>query len=164
MLYYSLEKSLRFAIRLNKPLPVIQSYSSYTAKNSTDVMGWKVVNTGFEVIFSKSIPTLVNTVWKPHMEMFLQDTGLQIEDIHSVIAHPGGKKVIEAMINALHIPKERLKYTYKILEDHGNMSSSTVLYVLREWLQQDMIPGNKGIVCALGPGFSSEILLLEWDE
>ncbi|MBS3679761.1 type III polyketide synthase [Ornithinibacillus massiliensis] len=153
-----------FRNKLNKPLPVIQSYSSYTAKNSTDVMGWKVVNTGFEVIFSKSIPTLVNTVWKPHMEMFLQDTGLQVEDIHSVIAHPGGKKVIEAMINALHIPKERLKYTYKILEDHGNMSSSTVLYVLREWLQQDMVPGNKGIVCALGPGFSSEILLLEWDE
>ncbi|MFS0672632.1 type III polyketide synthase [Ornithinibacillus sp. 179-J 7C1 HS] len=152
-----------FRKSLAKPSPHIKTYSSYTKKNSTDVMGWKVINTGFEVIFSKSIPALVNTLWKDHMGEMLQNFSVNIGDITSVIAHPGGKKVMEAMMDALHISEEQLKYTLQILKDHGNMSSTTVLYVLQKWLSEDIQIGNKGVLTALGPGFSSEILLLEWD-
>ncbi|WP_026906519.1 type III polyketide synthase [Paucisalibacillus globulus] len=149
---------------LIKPLPLIKSYSSYTEKDSTNVMGWKIINTGFEVIFSKSIPALVHTIWKNHMQKFLQQEGLSIDIIDAFISHPGGKKVLDAMVEALHISTEKLHYSAEILRDHGNMSSATVQYVLFKWLEKDMKLGTKGVITALGPGFSSEILLLEWDE
>jgi alkylresorcinol/alkylpyrone synthase len=153
-----------FRIQLSKASPIIKDYSSYTKKDSTDVMGWKVIDSGFEVVFSKSIPALVDSIWKSHMEDFLQNKGLTVEDIAGIIAHPGGKKVIDAMKDALSISNEQIQYSSEVLQDHGNMSSATVQYVLQKWLQADMNIGDKGILCALGPGFSSEILLLEWDK
>jgi alkylresorcinol/alkylpyrone synthase len=149
---------------LKKPLPFIKSYSSYTKKDSTNIMGWKVIDTGFEVIFSKSIPALVNSIWKNHMQAFLKKEGMNVEDIHALVAHPGGKKVMEAMVDAFNFPKEKLQYSVDVLRDYGNMSSSTVQYVLEKWLDNTMGLGTKGLLTALGPGFSSEILLLEWDE
>jgi alkylresorcinol/alkylpyrone synthase len=146
-----------------KPLPVIKNYSSFTKIDSTDVMGWGVVDTGFEVIFSKSIPALVETIWKDHLLSFLENEHLRVADIKCFIAHPGGKKVLEAMKESVHIVPEKLMYSEEVLRDHGNMSSATVQYVMQKWLQEDMKTGDKGIVCALGPGFSSEILLVEWD-
>ncbi|GIO28415.1 type III polyketide synthase [Ornithinibacillus bavariensis] len=157
------EKS-KYREEQNKLLPMIKSYSSYTKKDSTDVMGWGVVNSGFEVVFSKSIPALVETIWKDHMLSFMEVEQVEIEDIKGFIAHPGGKKVLDAMKQSLHIHPEKLKYSEKVLNDHGNMSSATVQYVLQRWLKEDMKSGDKGIVCALGPGFSSEIILVEWDK
>src|SRR5699024_12416067 len=79
------------------PTPAIKRISSFTEKNSTSVMGWGVSERGLEVIFSKSIPALVKTVWKNHITYFLNDLSLTEKDIHSFITHPGGKKVLEAM-------------------------------------------------------------------
>ncbi|MEN2766218.1 type III polyketide synthase [Ornithinibacillus xuwenensis] len=149
---------------LQKTLPRIIASSSYTKRNSTDVMGWQVTNNGFEVIFSKSIPALVKTVWKDHLEQFAHQNNTSLEAIHSFIVHPGGRKVLEAMEESFSIPTEKLSYSFEVLANHGNMSSVTVLYVLQKWIQQDIKKGEKSIVSALGPGFSSEILLLEWDE
>ncbi|WP_096270426.1 type III polyketide synthase [Paucisalibacillus globulus] len=154
----------KFRKSLTKPSPFIRSNSSYTEKNSTNVMGWRIVNTGFEVIFSKSIPALVNTIWKSHMKEFLQQEGIKIDEIDAFISHPGGKKVLEAMMEAFHISEEKLHYSSEVLRDHGNMSSATVQYVMDRWLEEDIQVGTKGLLTALGPGFSSEILLLEWDE
>ena len=154
----------KYRSSITKPLPFIKGYSSYTEKDSTNVMGWKVINTGFEVIFSKSIPALVNTIWKDHMQEFLHQLGIGVDEISSFISHPGGKKVLDAMMEAFQIPEKKLQFSADVLREHGNMSSATVQYVLGKWLKEDMNIGSKGILTALGPGFSSEILLLEWDE
>lgn len=154
----------KFRGKLTKVMPRIFSYSSYTKKESTDVMGWKVTNDGLEVIFSKSIPVLVQTLWKEHIENFLSQEKMTVGEIHSFIVHPGGKKVLEAMEESLLIPKGKLRYSYETLAMHGNMSSATVQYVLQQWLKEEIPKGNKSILSALGPGFSSEILLLEWDQ
>ncbi|WP_042145578.1 type III polyketide synthase [Paucisalibacillus sp. EB02] len=149
---------------LTKPTPFIKSYSSYTEKDSTNVMGWRIINTGFEVIFSKSIPALVNTIWKTHMQEFVQREGISIDEIDAFISHPGGKKVLDAMMVTFQISEEKLRYSADVLLEHGNMSSATVQYVMGRWLEEDMKLGAKGVLTALGPGFSSEILLVEWDE
>ncbi|WP_284140098.1 3-oxoacyl-[acyl-carrier-protein] synthase III C-terminal domain-containing protein [Virgibacillus sp. LDC-1] len=138
----------------------IKKTSSFTKKNSESIMGWKITNHGFEVIFSKSIPSFVKTVWKDHVIDFL--TEMQLEEIDSFIAHPGGKKVLQAMEETLAIEQQKLIHSYNVLMNHGNMSSATVLYVLFEWMQDNMHPKKKSILSALGPGFSSELLLLEW--
>lgn len=153
----------RFRDLLTKPAPQIKSYSSYTKKNSTDIMGWKIINSGFEVVFSKSIPALVKTIWKEHMEHFLKTEGLTMNEINGIIAHPGGKKVLEAMMEVFEITESKLEHSYQILENHGNMSSATVQYVLQKWLEAELEIGTNALLTALGPGFSSEILLVEWN-
>src|SRR5690625_2397821 len=142
--------------------PKIKQVHSYTKKNSMDVMGWKVSNTGLEVIFSKSIPSLVNSMWKKHVQKFLNCHGLTEPDIHSFIAHPGGKKVLEAMKESLNTSVNKLSHSYEVLKNHGNMSSVTILYVLNEWMKESIPDQSYSILSALGPGFSSELLLLEW--
>lgn len=142
--------------------PKIVNYSSLTKKDSTAVMGWNVSNDGLEVVFSKSIPSLVNSFWKGHIQNFLKLSDLEEQDVHSFIAHPGGKKVLEAMEQAVHSSDQKFSSSYKILGDHGNMSSATVFYVLKEAMKNKNESKSKSILSALGPGFSSELLLLEW--
>jgi len=142
--------------------PHLLSTSSRTKKDSTSVMGWNVTNNGLEVIFSKKIPDMVDPFWKEHLLAVCNDNQLDLEQVHSLIAHPGGKKVLVSMENALNITADKLTYSYSVLKNHGNMSSATVIYVLNEWMKTSIKPHEKSIVCALGPGFSSEILVLEW--
>ena len=145
------------------PTPAIKRISSFTEKNSTSVMGWGVSERGLEVIFSKSIPALVKTVWKKHIISFLNDLFLTEKDIHSFITHPGGKKVLEAMEETLSISNKKIIHSHYVLRNHGNMSSATVLYVLYEWMKETVSKEAKSVLSALGPGFSSELLLLEWN-
>lgn len=143
----------------------IQHVASLTRKNTTDIMGWNLGERGLEVIFSKNIPTLIPTLWKEHMEQFLQSIGIDKEDVDAFIAHPGGRKVLEAKEEACAIPQEKLIYSYDVLHKHGNMSSATVLYVLEQWLydEREQIQSHEnGLLSALGPGFSSELLWLKW--
>lgn len=145
-------------------VPRVKGTSSRTKKDSTEVMGWNVTNSGLEVIFAKSIPSLVESFWKEHIELFFLQFQLKKEAIHTYIAHPGGVKVLQAMEEVLKVEKDKLKHSYNVLRDHGNMSSVTVLYVLKEWMKEGIKAGEKSILSALGPGFSSEILLMEWSE
>lgn len=143
-------------------VPKVISSSSRIKRDSTSVMGWDITNNGLEVIFSKSIPALVESFWKEHISLFLKQIQIQKEDINAYIAHPGGIKVLQAMEAVLHDKTEKLRHSYSVLKNHGNMSSATVLYVLKAWMQEELKTGEKGILSALGPGFSSELLLLEW--
>ncbi|MCY7362027.1 MAG: type III polyketide synthase [Ignavibacteria bacterium] len=128
--------------------------------DSLDVMGWDVLDTGLKVIFSKDIPSIVNKSVKDDVNYFLNKHNLNISDIKNFIVHPGGKKVIEAYIDALKIEPDNFNNTRKILKDYGNMSSATVLYVLNEFISNGFEDGY-GLMMSLGPGFSSEMMLLQ---
>lgn len=143
-------------------LSVVKS-SSYTKKESLSIMGWDVTDIGLHVIFSKRIPSLVKSLWKNHVKSFLNSSKITLKDIDTFIAHPGGRKVLEEMESSLSINRSQLSESYSVLRQHGNMSSATVFYVLHEWLKNvNSHHKSNNIICALGPGFSSELLLLEW--
>lgn len=142
--------------------PKVLTSSTWLKKAATDVMGWDITNNGFEVIFAKGIPALVKTFWSEHVSAFLKDMNWDKEELPFYVAHPGGKKVLEAMEEVLNITPERLYYSYETLQNHGNMSSVTVLYILKEWMKERITKGEKSILSALGPGFSSELISLEW--
>ncbi|MFC0299692.1 type III polyketide synthase [Virgibacillus soli] len=112
--------------------PKITYTNSFTEKDSEDVMGWNVTDQGLEVIFSKSIPHLVDTIWKEHVKDTLQKLDITSDEIDSYIAHPGGKKVLEAMCQSMQLSMDKLKFSYEVLRQHGNMSSATVFYVLKK--------------------------------
>jgi len=84
---------------------------------------------------------------------------LELRDIKNFIFHPGGKKVLDAYTNALQIEGDFLKSTREIMNANGNMSSATVLYVLEKFMTGGYEDGF-GLMLAMGPGFSSEMVLL----
>lgn len=130
--------------------------------HSLDVMGWDVKDEGLYVIFSKDIPTIVKNWLKPNVDTFLQQQNVKLSDIHYFIAHPGGKKVVDAYQEALGFDERMTETSKGVLKDYGNMSSATIFFVLERFMEQGGEKDEYGLGTALGPGFSSELLLMRW--
>nr|WP_304219080.1 3-oxoacyl-[acyl-carrier-protein] synthase III C-terminal domain-containing protein [Fredinandcohnia onubensis] len=144
-------------------LPEFISAQSTLMADSEDVMGWDIRNTGLHVIFSKDIPSIVKSWLKGNVDKYLHAKQLDMNKIKHFIAHPGGKKVLDAYEVALEIPRSMTEISRDVLRKQGNMSSVTVLYVLKEFMEKQLSnEGDYGLVTALGPGFSSELVLLQW--
>lgn len=117
-------------------LPQIKATRSTFMKDSEDVMGWEIKNNGFYVVFSRDIPNIIHKWLRPNVISFLQENSLTLDDISHFVAHPGGKKVLDAYITGLGFTENHLRISKEVLIKHGNMSSVTVLYVLQEYLRQ----------------------------
>lgn len=130
--------------------------------DSLDVMGWNIMDSGLQVIFAKQIPDIIEKHALADLSIFLEDNELDLSDISRFLFHPGGARVIEAYQKALGMSNGALSISSDILRNYGNMSSVTVLFVLEEYLKKYGLNNNGyGLVSALGPGFSSESLLLK---
>jgi len=134
--------------------------SSKLYYDSLEVMGWDFTNNGFKVLFSKDIPEFINENVRGDIESFLTSQGLALKDIRNFIFHPGGKKVLDAYTDALQAEGDFLENSRIVMNNYGNMSSVTVLYVLERFMNQGFEDGY-GLMMAMGPGFSSEMVLLE---
>lgn len=128
--------------------------------NSLDVMGWEFLDKGFKVLFSQDIPTIIAKNIYKDVFSFLEKYQLKISDIKNFIFHPGGKKILTAYEEQLKVEGDFLKNTREVMNDYGNMSSSTVLYVLERFFTQDFENGY-GLMVSMGPGFSCEMVLLQ---
>lgn len=135
---------------------------SHLWEDSLNVMGWDVMDDGLQVIFDKSIPSLIERDYKPVFDNFLDKFGLNKDEIKHFLYHPGGRKVLESLESSLHIPRDSFSHSYNILRYFGNMSSPTLLFVLAEFLDKNKFAANElGVLGAMGPGFSSEIVLFQ---
>jgi alkylresorcinol/alkylpyrone synthase len=150
--------------RQKKTIPSIMATHSTLMPNSLDVMGWDIKNDGLFVIFSRDIPHIVESWLKPNVNEFLEKNHIDLKKIDYFIAHPGGKKIIDAYGHALNLPSSILKDSLYVLQQYGNMSSATIFYVLKQHLEKKIPRGSYGLCVALGPGFSSELILLRWFE
>lgn len=127
------------------------------------VMGWDVADTGFQIVLDASVPDVVRRFIRSDVDGFLAGQGKTLADIDHWIAHPGGPKVLTAFEDCLELPTGALQRTWDSLNDVGNLSSASVLMVMRDTLADvDPEPGSLGLVVAMGPGFCSELVLLEW--
>lgn len=143
--------------------PEIVATRSIFYPDSEDVMGWSISESGFGIILSADVPQVVRDYLKRDVDAFLADHGLTRADIASWVCHPGGPKVLEAMQEALELPEGALDVTWKSLREVGNLSSTSVLLVLAETLENYRpAPGSWGMITAMGPGFCSELVLLRW--
>ncbi|MFT4762080.1 MAG: alkylresorcinol/alkylpyrone synthase, partial [Saprospiraceae bacterium] len=95
---------------------------------------------------------------------FLEKNNLTIEDVQHLIFHPGGKKIVKITEELFGKLGKDLSETKGVLRDYGNMSSATVLYVLKRFLEKDIPEGNRGLMLSFGPGFSAQSVLLKWEK
>ncbi|MBD1381641.1 type III polyketide synthase [Metabacillus arenae] len=146
-------------------LPNIIATKSVFMRDSEDVMGWNIKNNGLYVVFSRDIPFIIKKWLRPSVQEFLQENSISLSDLKVFLAHPGGKKVLQAYQDSLQLSEDLLSTSKEILERHGNMSSVTVMYVIKSYMEKNKgIAGDFGMIGALGPGFSSELLLVKWKE
>ena len=143
--------------------PEIIATRSVFYPETEDVMGWKISQSGFELVLSPEVPTVVRQNLRRDVDAFLADQGLDRSDIASWIIHTGGPKVLDAVSDALELPEGALDASWECLRSVGNLSSASVLLVLQDFLRHRR--GNSGeysLLAAMGPGFCSELVLLQW--
>ena len=138
---------------------IVDTRSSFYPDTS-DVIGWHVGGTGFEIVLTAGVADVIERHFPAETAAFLGDNGLQIEDVTAWVAHPGGPRVLEAFAHALEVDTEAFAASWATLDRVGNLSSAAVLHVLADTLQQPA--GSTGLLFALGPGVSAEFVLLEW--
>jgi alkylresorcinol/alkylpyrone synthase len=93
---------------------------------------------------------------------FLASHGLTVGEVGAWVSHPGGPKVIEAITATLGLTDDALELTWRSLAEVGNLSSASVLHVLRDTMAKRPPAGSPGVLMAMGPGFCSELVLLRW--
>jgi len=127
------------------------------------VMGWDIGNTGFQIVLSAGVPDMVTKHMGDDVDDFLAEHDMGRHDISRWICHPGGPKVLRAFESTLGITEHDTGLTWTSLREVGNLSSASVLHVLRDTLEQRPCePGERGLILAMGPGFCAELVLLEW--
>ncbi len=131
--------------------------------DTEEMMGWDISEKGFRIVLSRDIPKLVRENLARDLDDFLAERGLTRGDIGSWCLHTGGPKILEATADALGLKNGELEVSWQCLRRTGNLSSASVLVVLEEVMKNRRPePGTIGLLAAMGPGFCSEFVLLEW--
>ena len=144
--------------------PALVAAGEHTWPGSLDVMGWDIADDGLSAIFSREIPELDATQLHDVASDFLARHGLALGDIDRFVCHPGGAKVVTALEHAFGLGQGTLIDAWGVLRDYGNMSATTVLFVLDRMLAATRATGERwerALMNALGPGFTAGFLVLD---
>ena len=123
------------------------------------IMGWDVEDPGLAVVFDRAIPPFIEEHLADTVNDMCAKLGVKFEDIDRMCCHPGGVKVIDAIETALHLNQGELNLEREVLNDYGNMSAPTVMFVLERLLEQGL--PDRVLMTAFGPGFTCAGLMLE---
>ncbi len=137
-------------------------YSEFEQSASNDMV-WRIGDFGFDLRLTPEVPNVVKGNIRGLVDSLLEKAKLSQADIDEYAIHPGGIKILEACQESLGISKEDNAISYSILREYGNMSSVTVMFVLREYLKTltEADKGKKILSCAFGPGITMEAMILE---
>jgi predicted naringenin-chalcone synthase len=135
----------------------IEDFSSFLIPDSRDAMTWNLGDNGFEMTLSPGVPEIIRTHMRCWCETWLATRGLKLADIAGWAIHPGGPKILTAAGEALGLRNEDLRFSQAVLSRHGNMSSATLFFILREMAAE--IEGPV-VAIGLGPGLVAEGMLV----
>ena len=150
-------------VDLNAVGPDVVATRSIFYPHTEEMMGWNVSEKGFRITLSPQVPVLIREHLGQDVDAFLAEHGHKRSDIGSWVLHTGGPKVLEATADALDLHDGQLDASWDCLKRVGNLSSASVLVVLEDVMRNRRPePGTLGVLAAMGPGFCSELLLLQW--
>ncbi len=140
-------------------LATVTGAGEHTWPETLDIMGWNVDPEGFDVIFARAIPPFAEKHLGPAIREILAQNGLEAGDVGRFVCHPGGTKVVAALEKSLGLPSGALDHERAVLDEFGNMSAPTALFVLERVLAGGA--PERMALAALGPGFTASSVILE---
>ncbi len=142
--------------------PAICDQQMVHFRETTDVMGYRLTDTGLQIVLDKSIPDVIDENLESLILPFLARNRLAVSDVSHMIFHPGSMKILSRAEELLDPHGKDVRESRAVLRRHGNMSSVTVLFILAEILARDVAAGSHALMVAFGPGFTGHTLLLQW--
>ncbi len=142
--------------------PKIVDTAMYHFYDAQHMMGFKLVNTGLQMILDQSVPDTIAQHFPAIINPFLAKNNIDISEVDHLVFHPGGRKIVETVEDLFGSLGKNIDDTKEVLRRYGNMSSVTVLYVLERFLDKNLPTGDLGIMLSFGPGFSAQRVLLKW--
>lgn len=141
----------------------LQSFFCDLVPQTHQDMAWSIADYGFDIVLSSYVPEAIKSGIFMFTETLLKQSHYSIDDIHHYAIHPGGIKILHACEAALNIPAQKNEHAYEVLRNYGNMSSATVLFVLKKiWDKLGIKDNNQNIFsCAFGPGLTLEAMILK---
>lgn len=128
--------------------------------DSKKYMGWEIGNHGFEMMLSSELPEVIADVAVPAARTILSEMGLRPNDIRFWALHPGGRAIIDALHTGLGLTDDQVAPSRAVLQQNGNMSSASILYVLKELFSRSHLqPDDLLCAIAFGPGLTMELAL-----
>jgi len=148
----------------NAPGLQILDAQSHLIPNSLDAMGFELKDHGFHIVLSKNVPQLIRDEIGGVTRRFLDRHQMTRDDLRFFILHPGGQKLLAFVEEELALAPQHTASSWRVLGEYGNLSSATVLFVAKDFLSGPLPQaGDRGLLAAFGPGFSTEMALLEWN-
>lgn len=142
--------------------PDILGSRSRLYPDSLHIMGWNATSDGLQLVMSPELTNIIDRYLADDVRAFLATHGLTKDDIGAWVTHPGGPKVIGSIAKSLELPADVNELTWRSLSEIGNVSSASVLHILRDTIAKPPLSGSPGLMIALGPGFGAELVLLRW--
>lgn len=147
------------------PGPEVRHTYSYLFPGTSGQMALTLKEDGYHVTLGKDVPKIIGRQVKQLVEAACREARWDPAPFDFYCLHPGGARVLEALERALHLGPDQTRWSHDVLARYGNLSSATILYILKEALQEGSLsPGDRGLLAGFGPGFSAEFALLEWAE
>lgn len=145
----------------NKPCFRLCGFESALVPSSESDMAWEIGNEGFNIVLSSYVPGLIGANIGPLIHGILQRRDMDMTSVEEWAVHPGGRAILDKVQESLGLPADALDASRTVLRDYGNMSSATILFVLKElW---DSADTDRAMTCAMafGPGLTVETAVLE---
>lgn len=142
----------------NVPAIAATASGSCILDESQDAITWRVGDHGFEMSLSNRVPQLIQDQLGPWLTQWLAKHGESLESIQGWAVHPGGPRILRAVEGALELDKDALAASREVLAEYGNMSSPTVLFVLKKLLDRNT--PRPYVALGFGPGVAAEVTLL----
>jgi predicted naringenin-chalcone synthase len=139
----------------------MEEFFSQIALDGKNDMAWQLSSYGFLMTLSSYIPDLIERGIKDFFEKAAGQVFITKDDIKHWAIHPGGRKILEAVQEELQLETAQLESSYRVLKEYGNMSSPTVLFVLKDIMERKAKKGDKTFCVAFGPGLTMESVILE---
>ena len=150
----------------------LQTFHCDLLPEGRNEMAWTIGNHGFDMLLTAEVPDLIRQQIRAMLHGLLSRADLSVADVDYFALHPGGRRILDVIEAELHLDRTQTRYAYEVLDAYGNMSSATILFVLKA-LWNDLAEQAKIALggasdtfaktiasVAFGPGLTLESMLL----
>jgi predicted naringenin-chalcone synthase len=138
----------------------IRDWRTHQVRGTTGILGYQLADDGFRMNLDESVPEVIATHFEEATTALLAPHGLAISDIRHFVVHPGGVRILDRIQEILAPHGGDVARSRSVMRRFGNMSSSTVTFILSSLLKDDPEPGP-ALMASFGPGFGAHLLLLD---